>query len=291
MSEYIIATVSTSDLTREFLEEHNVPFISYTYTINNEVFEDDCREETRQAVYKRMRAGDDLLTSQINVYTYHDFFKKLMDTGKDVIFLDMSIPMSRSYISAGEAKEMIDKEYPNQRFYMMDTRCVSGGLGVLVKSMVRRHEEGMSFDDVIAWGEANKFHVMHHFTVDDLNYLKRGGRVSNASAMVGTLLSIKPVLYVPEDGTLIVSCKVRGRKAALLKILAQIKADLVEPDGQEVDILHADCLEDAEFMREKILQAFPTLKAVNITGLGVIIGAHCGPGLLTIFYFGDKRRP
>ena len=186
---------------------------------------------------------------------------------------------------------MIDKEYPNQRFYMMDTRCVSGGLGVLVKSMVRRHEEGMSFDDVIAWGEANKFHVMHHFTVDDLNYLKRGGCVSNASAMVGTLLSIKPVLYVPEDGTLTVSCKVRGRKAALLKILAQIKADLVEPDGQEVDILHADCLEDAEFMREKILQAFPTLKAVNITGLGVIIGAHCGPGLLTIFYFGDKRRP
>ena len=99
------------------------------------------------------------------------------------------------------------------------------------------------------------------------------------------------MLYVPEDGTLTVSCKVRGRKAALLKILAQIKADLVEPDGQEVDILHADCLEDAEFMREKILQAFPTLKAVNITGLGVIIGAHCGPGLLTIFYFGDKRRP
>lgn len=162
---------------------------------------------------------------------------------------------------------------------------------MLVANMVRLHEEGKSYDEVINWGETNKLKIIHRFTVDNLNYLKRGGRVSNSAALVGSLLSIKPVLYVSDDGKLVVASKVRGRKNALLTILNRMKEDLVSPDGQEIHILHADCLADAEFMRDKILETFPTVKRIVISSLGVVIGAHCGPGLFTIFYFGDKRRP
>lgn len=290
MDNYIIAAASTSDMPREFFDEHDVPFISYSYTVDDTIYKDDCRESTREEAYKQMRAGKIFTTTMINSYEYYDFFKSLMDTGKDVIFLDMSREMSSSYIASGEAVKKIIAEYPNQRFYAMDTLCISGGLGLLLENMVKRHEDGMSFDDVIAWGEDNKLKIMHRFTVDDLNYLKRGGRVSNASAMIGSMLSIKPVLYVPDDGKLTVASKVRGRKAALLAIIEGMKRDLKNPDGQEIHINHADCLEDAEFVRDEVLKAFPTVSKVVITSLGVIIGSHCGPGLFTIFYFGDKRK-
>ena len=185
MADYIIATSSTSDLTRDWLDEHGVPFIPYTYTVGSDLYEDDCREESRAAVYAGMRKGDILKTSMINEVMYCDFFRKLMETGKDVIFLDMSEKMSVSYKNALNAAEQVRAEYPTQTLYVMDTLCISGGLGMLVQNMVSRMEEGMSFDDVIAWGEANKLKIAHRFTVDDLNYLKAGGRVSNASALVG----------------------------------------------------------------------------------------------------------
>jgi DegV family protein with EDD domain len=290
MDDYVIAAASTADLPKEYFEEHNVPLIRYSYMIDDKSYEDDCDEHTREKIYKGMRAGTYLTTSMINTYTYHEFFKGIMETGKNLIYLDMSKKMSHSYVTANEAAEQIKTEFPNQKIYVMDTLCISGGLGLLLISMQKLKEEGKSFDEVIKWGEENKFKIMHHFTVDDLKYLKRGGRVSNASAMVGSLLNIKPVLYVPDDGTLTVSGKVRGRKAALLSIFEKMKVDLVDPTGQTIYINHADCLEDAEFMKKMILQQFPTVAKVSITSLGVIIGAHCGPGLFTIFYFGDKRR-
>ena len=151
----------------------------------------------------------------------------------------------------------------------------------------------MSFEDVIAWGEQNKLKIAHRFTVDDLNYLKAGGRVSNASALVGSILSIKPVLYVPDRGTLDVAKKVRGRKAALAAIRDGVLHDLSQVDctGAEINILQADCRADAEWLRDEIKAAFPQVGEITITGLGVVIGAHCGPGLLTVFYFCESRRP
>ena len=289
MTDYIIATASTADLPAEYFKEHDIPYISYTYTVDNKPYVDDCREETRAATYTAMRKGAMAATSMINSYAYYEFFKKLMDTGKNVIFLDMTRQISHSFISAGEAADQIHKEYPNQRFYLMDTLCVSGGLGMLVYYMVKLREAGRSFDETIKWAEANKLKIIHWFTVDNLNYLKRGGRVSNAAALVGSLLSIKPVLYVSDEGKLVVASKVRSRKTALLYIIARMKEDFTEPDGKEVFILHADCMRDAEFMRKKILEAFPTVSKVTIMSLGAVVGAHCGPGLLTIFYLGDKR--
>lgn len=293
MLDYIIATSSTSDLPRTYLDEHKVPFIPYTYTVGEKLFEDDCREETREQVYRGMRAGDRLKTSMINEYIYCDFFRSLLETGKDVIFLDMSEKMSVSYEKSRLGAEMVKADFPERRLYIMDTRCISGGLGLLVKKMVERAESGMSFEEVVRWGEENKLKIAHRFTVDDLNYLKAGGRVSNSAALVGSLLSVKPVLYVPDRGTLDVAKKVRGRKAALAEILRGIKDDLAEidPTGVEIDILQADCRADAEYVRDEIKKAYPMVGEISITALGVVIGAHCGPGLLTVFYLCGGRRP
>ena len=164
---------------------------------------------------------------------------------------------------------------------------------MLVENMVLRTEQGASMDEVIAWGEENKLRIAHRFTVDDLNYLKVGGRVSNAAALVGSVLNIKPVLYVPDRGTLDVVKKARGRKAALKAILDGVVHDLSESDcaGAKVHILHADCRADAEKIRDGIREAFPQIGEITITSLGVVIGAHCGPGLLTVFYLCNGRRP
>ena len=293
MSDYIIATSSTSDLPRTWLDQHSIPFIPYSFTVNDEVQEDDCREESRAAMYAKMRDGALLKTSMINEFTYSEFFKKLLDTGKNVIFLDMSREMSASYQNSMSAAEAVRPLYPDQELYIMDTRCISGGLGTLVVNMVRRMEDGESYRAVIAWGEENKLRIAHRFTVDDLKYLKMGGRVSNASALVGSLLGIKPVLYVPDRGTLDVVKKARGRKAALKSIRDGILNDFSksDPAGTEVHILHADCRADAEYIRAEIKSAYPQVGEITITQLGVVIGAHCGPGLLTVFYLCGGRNP
>ena len=293
MRDYLIATSSTADLPRPWLEDHHIPFISYSYTVNGEPREDDCREESRAAVYKGMRAGDDLKTSMINEYVYYDFFKSLMEEGKDVIFLDMSEKMSVSFENARRAANTIRAEYPDQHLCVMDTRCISGGLGLLVMKMVALKEAGKSFNEVCTWGEENKLRIAHRFTVDDLNYLKRGGRVSNASALVGSILNIKPVLYVPDGGTLDVAKKARGRKAALNAIRDAVLSDLkgLDVTGHEMLILHADCLADAEWVRDEVRRAHPEYGPIRISSLGVVIGAHTGPGLLTVFYLCTKRVP
>ena len=240
-----------------------------------------------------MREGDRLKTSMINEFVYYDFFKELLDTGKNVIFLDMSKEMSVSFANAIKAAEQIRPEFPNRKLYVMDTCCISGGLGTLVENMVERMEAGAGFDEVVAWGEENKLKIAHRFTVDDLNYLKAGGRVSNASALVGSLLSIKPVLYVPDRGTLDVVRKARGRKAALKSIVDGVLHDLSKIDctGTRIHILQADCRADAEHVRDAIKTAFPQVGEITITSLGVVIGAHCGPGLLTVFYLCESRQP
>ena len=293
MRDYLIATASTADLTSDYLEDHQIPFIRYTYTVNDTVVEDDCRESSRDAVYKGMRNGDILQTSMISEEIYYGFFDGLLETGKNVLYLDMSRKMSASFENALHAAEKIREKYPEQTLYVMDTFCISGGLGLLVKNLVRMKEEGRSFEEVTAWGEENKLKIAHRFTVDNLNYLKRGGRVSNSAALIGTLLSIKPVLYVPDGGTLDVVQKAHGRKAALKAIVDAVLHDLsqIDPTGLEINILQADCRADAEHVADEIRRKYPSVGRIEITGLGVVIGAHCGPGLLTVFYLCSGRRP
>ena len=291
--DYIIATASTCDLTKEYLEEHNIPFIKYSYTFDEKVYYDDCSEDTRNDVYKKMRNGAILTTSAINTYAYREFFEGLLkERGElNIVFLDMSKALSASHKFAEEAIEELKETYPKVRIVYVDTCCVSGGLGLLVMNVVNKYETGMGYEEMLQWIEDNKFKFAHRFTVDDLSYLKRGGRVSNSAALVGTLLNIKPVLYVPNEGTLLVSSKVRGRKKALNTIIDSIKEEIGKPDGKEFLINHADCLADAEYVRDKLLEMFPSIGKITISGLGVVIGAHCGPGLLAIFYMAKERTP
>ncbi|MBR6158807.1 MAG: DegV family protein [Lachnospiraceae bacterium] len=289
--DYIIATASTCDLTREYLEEHHVPFISYSYVMDGKNYEDDCREETRSDTYRKMREGKLLSTSAINMFTYREFFEELiLDNKKPIIFLDMTRPLSSSYRYCEEAIEDLKEEFPDINIVNVDTRCVSGGLGLLVKNVVRLYEAGEPMQAVLDYIEENKLKIAHRFTVDDLNWLKRGGRVSNASALVGTLLSIKPVLYVPDEGTLVASSKVRGRKNALNTIIDSVRSDLGDTKKPEFLINHADCIDDALYVKQRILETYPDAE-IEISGLGVVIGAHCGPGLFTVFYMTDARRP
>ncbi|MBO4809086.1 MAG: DegV family protein [Lachnospiraceae bacterium] len=287
---YIVATASTADRTREYLEGHKIPFISYSYVIGDDSYEDDCLDSTRDEVYKKMRNGEILTTSAINMFTYKEFFEGLIKQGKDVIFLDMSWVLSASYRFCNEAIDELKKEYPDRRIINVDTRCVSGGLGLLVEKVTELYEAGESMQTVLDWIEENKLKIAHRFTVDDLTWLKRGGRVSNASALIGTLLSIKPVLYVDNEGALVAISKARGRKKALAEIIAGVISDIKNPDGMVIRINHADCLEDAEFVKEQILATYPSIKEISINNLGVVIGAHTGPGLLAVFYMTDERK-
>ena len=291
--DYLIATASTCDLTKEYLAEHNVPFIKYSYTFDEKVYYDDCCEVTRNDVYKKMRNGVILTTAAINAYAYKEFFEGLIkeNGNKNIIFLDMSKVLSASLKFAEEAIEELKTSYPDSEIVYVDTCCVSGGLGMLVMNVIRNYEAGMGYKEQLQWIEDNKFKIAHRFTVDDLSYLKRGGRVSNSAALVGTLLNIKPVLYVPNEGSLLVSTKVRGRKKALNTIIDSIKEEIGKPDGKEFLINHADCEEDAKYVRDKLMEAYPSIGEIRIQGLGVVIGAHCGPGLLAIFYMTKERTP
>lgn len=291
--DYVIAVSSTADLTSVYLEEHHIPCIRYNYLLDNQTFEDDCREESRSELFSKMRNGARPKTTMINEYCYLEFFNKLLEEGKDIIFMDMSHKMSSSYLACANAAKKVTKKTPEQRLCIPDTRCISGGLGLLVKQMVAKAEAGASFDEVLDYVENTKFHIAHRFTVDDLSYLRDGGRVSNSAALLGNLLGIKPVLYVPDEGTLNVAHKVRSRRSSLKKLLSSVIADLQEygPNGQAVDILHIDCLADAEFVRDEIKAACPTIGDITISTIGVVIGAHVGPGLVSVYYPCVKRVP
>ena len=290
MADYIVAAASTADLPLQFFTQNDVPLIKYVYSIGMEDFEDDCKNVSRRKAYADMRNGVVYTTSMINQTKYEEFFRRLLSQGKDVLFLDMSREMSSSFTSCQRAAQIVRAEFPDRKLAIPDTRCISGGLGLLVMEAVRKRDQGVPFSSLLEWIERNKLHIMHRFTVDDLNYLKRGGRVSNAAALIGSLFSIKPVLYVPDDGKLVAAQKARGRKAALEALIDGVKRDL-DNDDQVVSILHADCQRDAEYVRQRILEYYPTLKGIEISDLGIVIGAHCGPGLIAVFYFGNERKP
>lgn len=290
MSDYVIATVSTADIENTWMKEHAVPFISYTFVINEQIYQDDCKEETQAMVYHEMHEGNQPSTSQISEFAYEEFFRELLDTGKDVIFVDMSRAISNSINNAEEAMRQVKEEYPNQRFHFVDSYSITGGLAMIVKRMVKMHEEGKSFDEVVAWAEDVKQKVIHRFIVDDLQWLRRGGRLSNASAIVGTLLAIKPLLYVKEDGSLYAFDKVRGHKKAVHALIQSMHDDFDETTTpEEVFIMQSDCLEDAEACKTMIQEEFPQCENISIHSLGPVIGAHVGPGLIGIVYIGKNR--
>ena len=241
MNKYVIATSSTSDLPAEYLKEHNIPFISYTYTIDDKVYIDDCTEESRKFLMSSLRACKQPYTSKITEYAYYEFFKEILEAGNDVLFVDMTRALSSSINNAERAIKSLSEEFPDRKISLLDSYCVTGGLALFLKQLVKRHEEGWDYDQVVEWGNAHKFEYIHRFMVEDLQWLRRGGRLSNASALLGTILSIKPLIYIPDSGKLVSFKQVRGRKKALHSLIDSCADDIADyTKYEEILIIHAD---------------------------------------------------
>ena len=238
--------------------------------------------------YSLQRTGYFASTSQANPESCKAAFEKALSSGYDVLYLGLSTGISGTTNSAKMAAEELREVYPERKIVCIDTLCASVGEGFLVREAARRQAGGMSLDELAAWVEENKLKVCHWFTVDDLMYLKRGGRVSAATAVVGTMLQIKPVLHVDDEGRLINMEKARGRKASIEALVKKLEELGEGYDNSTVFICHGDCREDAEKLKDLVL-ARTGMKDVFVGNLGAVIGAHAGPGTLALFFMGKHR--
>ena len=289
MSEYVILTESSCDLTPELVAQAGVEVLPLSFTIDGKNYPHypDARAYPIADFYQRMREGAVAVTAAANVVELTEGMEKHLRQGRDVLFLCFSSGLSSTRDACAIAAENLRERYPERKIYTVDTLAASGGQGLLVLLAGRKQKAGASIEEVRDFAEETKFHVGHWFTVDDLVYLKRGGRVSSAAAVVGTMLNIKPVLHVDNEGHLIPMEKVRGRKAAIQALFRHMQETAL-PDQETVMINHADCLAEAESLAERIRAEFHP-KEVLIADLGPIIGAHTGPGLVTLFFLAEHR--
>ena len=286
---YVILTESSCDLTPELVERAGVEVLPLSFTIDGKNYPHypDGREFSIADFYERMRAGAVAVTAAANVAELSDGMEAHLRRGEDVLFLCFSSGLSSTRDACAIAAEELREKYPERKIYTVDTLAASGGQGLLVYLAGRRQQEGASIEAVRDFAEEWKLHIGHWFTVDNLVYLKRGGRVSPAAAAVGTMLNIKPVLHVDNDGHLIPMEKVRGRRAALQALLKHMEETAL-PEQETVFVCHTCCREEAESLREAIQESFHP-KETFITDVGPIIGAHTGPGLMALFFTAKHR--
>ena len=285
MADFKIITDSGCDFTLAELEQMNVGRAPLSVLFKGELCEDFATDEERKVLYDGVRAGEMPTTSAVNPEGWADVMKPALEAGMDVLCLCFSSGLSTTYQSAVIAADELQEAYPGRTIRVVDTLCAALGQGLLVWHACKHRDAGESLAEVTAWVEENKLNVCHWVTVEDLNHLKRGGRVSAATALVGTMLNIKPLINVSDEGKLVSVAKARGRKAAI-EYVAKKASEATDKDM--VFIGHGDCREDAESCA-KILKEKYGVKNVHIGYVGAVIGAHTGPGVLVTFYLGEKR--
>ena len=285
MPDFKIITDSGCDFTLAELEQMNVGRAPLSVLFKGVLHEDFATDAERKVLYDGVREGEMPTTSAVNPDGWATMMKSALEEGKDVLCLCFSSGLSTTYQSAVIAAEELKEEYPDRSIRVVDTLCAALGQGLLVWYACKHRDAGESLDEVTAWLEENKLKICHWVTVEDLNHLKRGGRVSAATAMVGTMLNIKPIIHVSDEGKLVSVAKARGRKAAIEYITKKV-ADATDKDM--VFVGHGDCPEDAEICA-KILKEKYGVKNVHIGYVGAVIGAHTGPGVLVTFFLGEKR--
>ena len=292
MSEYVIVTDSSADLSAELVEQLELSILPLAFILKGKTYRDypDRREMPIGAIYTSLREGEMVTTAADNVAEYQAHLEPILAAGKDVLVLAFSSGLSTTCNSARIAAQELSEANPEGKILVVDTLCASLGQGLLVWYAARMRQSGKSIEEVRDWAEANKLHLCHWFTVDDLHFLKRGGRVSAATAVVGTMLQIKPVLHVDNEGHLINMAKARGRKAALKALVDHMEQTAIDPAGQTVFISHGDCLEDAQFVAQEVSQRFGIpLERIVLNEIGPVIGAHAGPGTVALFFLGKER--
>ena len=291
--DFEIVTDSCCNLLEDMIDDFGIHVLPLTFMVDgeDEVYQSYLKGERTdlKQFYTMMREGKVFKTSLPNLAESEELFRELLGSGRDVLYIAFSSGLSGTYQALSLMAAQLQKEFPERRIYVVDSLAASGGQGLLVWYAVQHARAGESIDQVRDWLEENKLHLAHWFTVDDLMFLFRGGRVSKTAAWAGTLLNIKPVLHVDDEGHLIPMEKVRGRKKSLNALIDHMEKSANKPiSDQMVFITHGDCIEDAEYVAAKIKERFG-VKEVVINYVDPVIGAHSGPGTMALFFLADKR--
>ncbi len=284
-----IITDSSCDLAREYIDNNNIGLLSLVLNLNGEVIKDDLGKTlSYKDFYEQMREGATPTTSQVNAHEFEEEFVKSVQNGDSIICITISSALSGTFNSANIARNNILEEYPDAKIFLIDSLSVASGQGLLVVKACKMRDKGLGVEEIATWLEENKKKVVHSFVVDSLSHLKRGGRISGATAAIGGLLNIKPSLYIDDEGKVAQGEKIKGKKKVLRFLVNEAKEKAANSENETLYICHGDCLEDAETLRDMILEEVK-FKNVVINYVGNVIGAHAGPGVLAVLFLGENR--
>ncbi len=287
--DYIIMVDTDSEIPYTWEDEYNIKVLKMPYTVNDEEFEYDLGRDTDIVeFFNKMRAGAKVTTAQRNPQDFIAMWKPMLEEGNDILYIGFSSQLSGTFHCSELARDEILPSYPGRKILLVDTLTISMPLGLLIKKAVELKAAGKTIEETAQWLEENKQRTQAIFTVDDLVYLKRGGRVSGAQAFFGTLLEVKPVLHVSTEGKLVPICKVKGRKKALKYLVDQLEARGKDLENELVSIIHADCMSDAEYLKAQIENRMK-VKEIIISPVGPVIGSHAGPGTIAVCFMGENR--
>lgn len=289
MSEYVITTDNNSDLPEEFYKENGIGCVYLSYAMDGVNYTHENFLPVHD-FYEAMRKGSLPTTAQVNPGDAKALLEPYLKEGKDILHIAFSSGLSGTYNSTVIAADELREEYPERKIIVVDSLAASLGQGLLVYYIMKKKEAGEDLETVAKWAEDHKNNVVHLFTVDDLFHLHRGGRVSKTTAIVGSMLNIKPVLHVDDAGKLINIGKVRGRKKSLLELVRLMDEQIgsYHDTCDTIFISHGDCEEEAKFVAQKVKEKYD-IHTVLINNVGATIGAHSGPGTMALFFLGDKR--
>ena len=287
MNEYVIVTDSSADLELDTAKETGIEILDLMVVVEGEAPKRN-REVNVKDFYKLLREKKGATTAALNIDDFANVLEPIVASGKDILYLGFSSGLSGTYAAGKLAAEELSEKYPERKIYTCDTLCASLGEGLLVYLAAKKKNAGATIDEVKDFVENSKLNLCHWFTVDDLFFLKRGGRVSAATAVLGTMLSIKPVMHVDNAGKLINVEKARGRRDSVNRLFEKCKTTAIDISEQTVFICHGDCIEDAEYLADRLKNELG-VKEVFIGYTGPVIGAHSGPGTLAVFYIGTER--
>ncbi len=287
MSEFVISTDSTADLPKEYITNNNIYINPLYYTIDGITY-GGSRDLDLHVFYEKMKKDSKTTTNASIVGESIDNFRVILEEGKDILHLAFSSGLSSTYANTVLAAKDLKEEFPDRKIIVIDSLCASLGQGLFVHQAVKQKNAGKSMEEIAEWCEAHKLEICHQFTVDDLKYLQRGGRISKATAIIGTLANIKPVLHVDNEGHLISLMNVRGRRKALMTLVDNMASVIDGYDNDCVFISHGDCIEDAKFVGKLITERFG-ITDILYSYVSPTIGSHSGPGTLALFHLGKHR--
>ncbi len=290
MADYVILTDSSCDLPAELADQMQLTVLPLTVDMDGKLYRNylDGREIGFHEFFEQVVTAKSAKTSAVTSEQFMEVLEPLCQAGVDVLYLAFSSGLSGTYNSGAIAMRELSEKYPERKLYAVDSLCASLGEGLFVDLCHEKKEAGMTIDELRDYAESLKLHICHWFTVNDLMFLKRGGRVSAATAIVGSVLSIKPVMHMDNEGHLIKVDVARGRKASLRALVAKMEKLATDPEKQRVYICHGDCLQDAEYVASLVREKFG-ITDIRINYVGPVIGAHTGPGVVSLFFVGSER--